>query len=97
MELVEKAKNGEMLTSEVLELLEKLLEYDGRQAEILDEKEELVKQKLGELQKRLNQLEERKKLEKAFDKYETHICIKQESCLKFLMPVPSWQDRQAKA
>lgn len=64
----EKAKNGEMLTSEVLELLEKLLEYDGRQAEILDEKEELVKQKLGELQKRLNQLEERKKLEKALEK-----------------------------
>lgn len=65
---IEKAKKGELLTSEVLELLKKLLENDTEQGKLLDIKEGEINQRLGELQKRLDQIEERKKRIKSLEK-----------------------------
>ncbi len=58
---VEKAKRGELLTSEVLELLENLLKNDAEQVKSLDEKEERVSRRLEALQTIFDQIAERKK------------------------------------
>lgn len=74
----EKAKNGEMPVSEVLSLVQELIERDEKADELLKEQRERAEKELTEITKKLTQADERKKLRDSAEKSREKLAVETE-------------------
>lgn len=75
---IQKAKNGEMPVSEVLSLVQELIERDEKADELLKEQRERAEKELTEITKKLTQADERKKLRDSAEKSREKLAVETE-------------------
>ena len=79
---IQKAKNGEMPVSEVLSLVQELIERDEKADELLKEQRERAEKELTEITKKLTQADERKKLRDSAEKSREKLAVETEKRLQ---------------
>ncbi len=79
---IQKAKNGEMPVSEVLSLVQELIERDEKADERLKEQRERAEKELTEITKKLTQADERKKLRDSAEKSREKLAVETEKLLQ---------------
>ena len=79
---IQKAKNGEMPVSEVLSLVQELIERDEKADELLKEQRERAEKELTEITKKLTQADERKKLRDSAEKSREKLAAETEKRLQ---------------